>query len=55
MQKSFQMQIIFYVFPSIGLHCKLVPVQYGLLHEVFSIMTYDVSLPDLFFADSYDL
>ena len=26
--KSFQMQIIFNIFPRISLHCKLVPVQY---------------------------
>ena len=26
--KSFQMQILFNIFPRISLHCKLVPVQY---------------------------
>ena len=26
--KSFQIQIIFNIFPDISLHCKLVPVQY---------------------------
>ena len=26
--KSFQMQMIFNIFPRISLHCKLVPVQY---------------------------
>ena len=36
--KSFQMQMIFNIFPCISLHCKLVPVQYleyeyGLLGE----------------------
>ena len=38
--KSFQMQIIFHIFPRISLHCKLVPVQYweyeyGLLSLIF--------------------
>ena len=27
-EKSFQMQIIFNIYPRISLHCKLVPVQY---------------------------
>ena len=26
--ESFQMQILFNIFPRISLHCKLVPVQY---------------------------
>ena len=35
--ESFQMQMLFNIFPRISLHCKLVPVQfweyeYGLLH-----------------------
>ena len=38
MGKSFQMQILFNIFPRISLHCKLVPVQcreyeYGLLRD----------------------
>ena len=38
--KSFQMQILFNIFPRISLHCKLVPVQYweyeyGLLEDKY--------------------
>ena len=41
--KSFQMQIIFNIFPCISLHFKLAPVQYweyeyGLLHFDFNIL-----------------
>ena len=40
--KSFQMQILFNIFPRISLHCKLVPVQYweyeyGLLMTHFTM------------------
>ena len=33
--KSFQMQILFSLFPRISLHCKLVPVQKWSITETF--------------------
>ena len=49
--KSFQMQIIFNIFPRISLHCKLVPVQYweyeyGLLQRQHFLLSYFKTLSD---------